>query len=311
MAEKSVEYLNELAKAHPERLVAYSEDEYHRRIFDIASYVNANDKIHVILLAGPSGSGKTTTASLISDAIEARGREAFVISLDNFYRNSDDCRYPRLSDGSLDLESPEALNIDDVHKTLIDIVSGAGFSLPRYDFKAGRRVENAEHPPMPKGVVIIEGLHALNPKIFSSLPSENMYKIFISVSTNINENGKRILSGRKIRFARRLVRDSIYRGADTEKTLEMWQGVLAGEDKYLYPYRNMANVSFDTFHEFELSVMKPFLMPLLPKELVEKNALISTVYNAFEKIHSMDDSYVPESSLIREFIPGGKYEQLY
>ena len=174
MAEIDVREINERAKSSPGEFILESEEKYKRFTEEVAGRVAKDDKIRIILLAGPSGSGKTTTASLISDAIEARGREAFVISLDNFYRNSDDCRYPRLSDGSLDLESPEALNIDDVHKTLIDIVSGAGFSLPRYDFKAGRRVENAEHPPMPKGVVIIEGLHALNPKIFSSLPSENM-----------------------------------------------------------------------------------------------------------------------------------------
>lgn len=311
MAEISIEYLNGLAKDAPERLVAMAEDEYHKRIFDIASYIASHDKIHIILLAGPSGSGKTTTANLLSDAIEARGREAFVVSLDNFYRDSSDPEYPRHADGSLDLESPDALHIADIHKTLTDIVNGNSFSLPHYEFKVGGRTEVENHPAMPKGVVIIEGLHALNPRISSCLSKDSMYRVFISVSTNINEGRERIISGRKLRFVRRLVRDSIYRGADAEMTLEMWHGVLLGEDKYLYPYRNLADVSFDTFHEFELAVMKPFAEPLLTEELSRNSTIVKTVCDALLKVVSIDEELVPENSLIREFIPGGKYEHVY
>ena len=139
-----------------------------------------------------------------------------------------------------------------------------------------------------------------------------MYKIFISVSTNINDgNGKRILSGRKIRFIRRLVRDSIYRDSGAERTLEMWDGVLLGENKYLYPYRNLADASFDTFHEFELAVMKPLAEPLLTEELAKRSALVETVSNALLKVAMIDEELVPENSLIREFIAGGKYEDVY
>ena len=111
--------------------------------------------------------------------------------------------------------------------------------------------------------MIIEGLHALNPKIAEGLSEDCVLKLFVSVSTNINEGEERILSGRKVRFVRRLVRDSIYRAASAERTLEMWHHVLLAEDIYLYPYKELADVAFDTFHVFELGVMRQYALSLL------------------------------------------------
>jgi uridine kinase len=154
-------------------------------------------------------------------------------------------------------------------------------------------------------------LHAINPRISSLLPKERLLKIFISVSTNINNNGERILSGRKIRFVRRMVRDSIYRNADAKRTLSMWKNVLRGEDLYLYPHRDNADVSFDTFHEFELGIMRPFVLNLISEELARENSYAKTVRDALLSVHPIDLSLLPESSLIREFVPGGMYENLY
>ena len=311
MAEINVEYLNEIAKTQPERLVVKSEDYYHKKIFDIVKTIIDSGSIRVVLLAGPSGSGKTTTAKLLSDAIMSRGIESIVVSLDNFYKNPGDPTYPILENGDVDYESIDALHVEDIKKTLSDIAMGNAFSLPRYDFKVGARTEVKKHKAMPSGVVIVEGLHALNPRIFESLPKENMLRIFISVSTNVNKDEKRILSGRKIRFIRRMVRDSIYRASDAERTLGMWENVLAGEDKYLYPFRGNADVSIDTFHNFELGVMKPMVEKLISEELAEKNEYAKTVLCAVRSAEAIDESHVPENSLIREFISGGKYEEFY
>ena len=143
------------------------------------------------------------------------------------------------------------------------------------------------------------------------LPKDAILKIFISVSTNINHGGERILSGRKARFIRRLVRDSIYRAANAEKTLEMWDEVLAAEDVYLYPYKATADIAFNTFHIFELSVMKPFVKRLISEELAERSAYAKTVLAAINQVLALDYNLVPNNSLIREFIPGGIYEDLY
>ena len=290
---------------------AAAELEYKNKVEKIAEHIAKNSEIRIILLAGPSGSGKTTSANLIADAIEHMGRESIVVSLDDFYRDSTDPAYPRFENGERDFESPDALNIPDLVATLEKIADGEAFSVPKYDFKVGGRVSLSRHEPMHGGVVIIEGLHALNPKIFSLLPAERLYKIFISVSTNVNDKDRRILSGRKIRFVRRMVRDSIYRGADASRTLSMWKNVLLGEDKYLYPNRQYANVSFDTFHKFELGVMRPLAEKLITDELSEREPYAKTVKDALSAISAIDEALVPEDSLIREFIPGGKYEHLY
>jgi uridine kinase len=175
----------------------------------------------------------------------------------------------------------------------------------------GARVGERLYDGYSDACVIIEGIHALNPILSEALPQDRVLKVFVSVSTNINRDGIRILSGRKIRFLRRLVRDSIYRNASAEKTLSMWENVLRGEDKYLYPYKDLANIHFDTFHTFEVGVLGGFAAPLLKAESVKDSDYVRTVTEALAQIPSIPYGLVPESSLIKEFIPGGIYEELY
>ena len=311
MSEINIEEINRMAKESPHELVRISEQRYHSLVRDVAIRVKKNEQIRVVLLAGPSGSGKTTTANLLADALKAAGEESMVVSLDDFYRNSDDPTYPRLDNGERDFETVDALDLPFLTKTLADIAASRFFLLPRYDFKVARRTEVRKIPAMPHGCVIIEGLHALNPKVFSDLPSECLLKVFISVSTNLNEGGVRIISGRKVRFLRRMIRDSLYRGADAERTLALWKNVLVGEDKYLYPFRHNADLSFDTFHPFELSVMRSFAERLISAELAAREEYAGIVLDAITRVHPLGADLVPDTSLIREFIPGGKYEALY
>ncbi len=311
MSDIEIKEINKRVKESPEELVLESEKIYHTRVARIADDVVSHDKVRIILLAGPSGSGKTTSANLIKDAIIERGKEAIVVSLDDFYKDSTDPTYPRLESGERDFECPEALRLDEIHLTLRNIAEGHEFVLPKYDFKIGGRGGAKIHSAMPSGVVIVEGLHALNPIISAGLPTESVLKIFVSVSTNVNNFRERMLSGRKIRFIRRLVRDNLYRAADAERTLGMWHEVLEAEDVYLYPYKATADIAFDTFHPFELSVMKKYALELISTELAEREWYAGVVRCALLATEEMDESLIPEESLIREFIPGGKYEQLY
>ena len=312
MAEITLYDLNGQIRQAPVIAIAEAEDTYHNRIKEIAAYVAQHKTIRIITLAGPSGSGKTTSANLLSDAIKACGKDSMVVSLDDFYRNSDDPDYPRLADGSRDFERPESLHLDEIGRVLENIASGKPFVLPKYDFKVGGRVEEREHAPIGDGCVIIEGLHALNPKIADVLPHECVLKVFVSVSTNIiASDGERLISGRKIRFVRRMVRDSIYRGADAERTLDMWDDVIAAEDVYLYPYKETADVLIDTFHNFELSVMRERALALISRELSEQSSFAAIVFTALRAVEPLDESLVPEDSLIREFISGGIYDSIY
>ena len=310
MAEIDYRELNLLAQ-NPMEAIKTAEDEYHARVNEIAKTVRNSERIRLVLLAGPSGSGKTTTANLIKDAIIRRGGRAMVVSLDDFYKDENDPTYPLTKDGKRDYECPEALRLDEVSETLANITEGRTFFLPKYDFKRSARVSMKKYGANENTVVIIEGLHALNPKISSRLLRDSVLKIFVSVSTNINDAKERILSGRKLRFVRRMVRDSIYRATDAGRTLEMWGGVLSAEDEYLYPYKMTADIAFDTFHKFEPSVMAGFAKRLIDTELEEKNAYARTVITALRLITEIDPHSVPENSLIKEFIPGGIYEELY
>lgn len=310
MAELNLYDLNLWAK-EPEKMIENAEEKYHSRIERIAKYVTENPEIRLILLAGPSGSGKTTSANLIADNIRRLGEEAEVISLDDFYRDHDDPSYPKNLNGTHDYERPDSLNLPLLCSTLLDIVENRPFSVPKYDFKEGRCVSVAEKNPVGNGCVIIEGLHAMNPLISENLPAEKVVKLFVSVSTNINHEGKRIISGRKVRFLRRLVRDSIYRGADAIRTLNLWRGVLEAEDIYLYPYKSTADLAFDTFHPFELGAMKKRAEALLDIKELEGDGYTAVVLNAIKHIDPVDDSLIPENSLIREFIAGGIYDDIY
>ena len=311
MAEIEISDINRRANESPERLVKESEARYKSFVSEVASRIASDEKIRIVLLAGPSGSGKTTTANLLADGIRALGLSSSVISLDNFYRNADDPAYPRLENGDRDLESVDALDIGMIEGTLAQIADGRDYEIPYFDFKEGRKTKFTKHPGISHGCVIIEGLHALNPKISEHLPTERVIRIFISVSTNINDGESRILSGRKMRFVRRMARDSVYRGADAAQTLAMWENVLRGEDAHLYPYRHLADIDFNTFHEYEPCVMRKFAERLITKDLAEKSDYAKTVLTALTRAVPIDEALVPADSLMREFITGGIYEEFY
>ena len=312
MSEIRIDDINRRHETDAAGEIALAEQLYHSRIRDIARQINEHERVRIILLAGPSGSGKTTTANLLADALEAIGEESIVVSLDDFYRDSTDPDYPKTESGERDFECPESLHLEQIRHTLMKIAEGEAFCLPKYDFKLGRRSELTLHAPMPSGCVIVEGLHALNPAIYEGLPADSLLRLFVSVSTNVNNNeGERLISGRKIRFVRRLVRDSIYRASDARRTLSMWQDVLAAEDVYLYPYKADADLAFDTFHPFELGVMKPYAERLLTEELSAESEYVGIVRSALAAVCVIDESLVPENSLIREFIAGGVYHHIY
>ncbi len=310
MAEITLQEINAGAKV-PQKTIQSADESYRKNVLMCAERVKNNDNIRVILLAGPSGSGKTTTANVLCDTIEKLGEECVVVSLDNFYLSHDDPRYPLDEEGDRDYERPDSLDLELLRAVIKNITDGKPFSVPKYDFVEGRATSIDSFPAMPEGCVIIEGLHALNPAITDGLNPEKILKIFISVSTNINDGIERILSGRKSRFVRRMVRDSIFRGADAVRTLDLWKNVLDGEDLYLYPYRHLADISFNTFHAFESGIMKERAIKLITEGEAKNDAYAQTVLRALERIEPIDEALVPADSLMREFIGGGTYEEIY
>ena len=312
MAEIELKSINDAVRHSALALIADSESNYMKSISGVADHLESSGA-KIILLAGPSSSGKTTTANILKDHLAERGHETVVISMDNFYREMSDPAYPRDELGELDYEAVGALDTDKIHDCISALLTGQDVRIPRYVFGTGESLKEAiEISFPPGGFVIIEGIHALNPIITSGLDGSAIIKIFISVSTNICEDGNRILSGRKIRFIRRMTRDSLYRGTDAASTLARWSSVLAGEDKYLYPFKATADISIDTFHKYELGVMKPFAMRAIEASgAAIGGEFIDIIKNAISRFDEIDIEEVPVTSLIREFVPGGKYESLY
>lgn len=290
--------------------VAAAEDAYRNKIETVVRDLLRGGQ-RVIMLAGPSSSGKTTTASILADRLTASGHSAAVVSLDNFYRDPNDPGYPRNPDGSLDFETVEALEIGEIHDCIAAVLRGEEYPVPRFDFKRGCRAEERVPLCVPDGgYVIVEGLHALNPRLTDGL--SGLYRLFISVSTNIVDGeGNRLLSGRKIRFLRRMSRDFLYRNATAARTYELWQSVLPGEDKYLYPYRDTADRQLDTFHLYEVGVLRTYAERLLYAADAPQNPYVDEIRRGLTAFPTIDSANVPETSLLREFIPGGVYESLY
>ncbi|MGN1048047.1 MAG: zeta toxin family protein [Eubacteriales bacterium] len=312
MAEILIQDINEQMTHCPEKSILEAERHYFSDICDVADALE-REKRQIIMIAGPSGAGKTTTANILKDILTERGHLTVVVSLDNFYREKSDPEYPRDEHGELDYESVDALHVDMINECIASLLRGESVDIPRYVFGLGKSYPGEVHVPFSEnGFIIMEGIHALNPRLTAGIEPGSTMKIFISVSTNLTDGERRLLSGRKVRFVRRMTRDSLYRNTSADKTLERWKSVLSGEDKYLYPYRHLADINLDTFHSFELSAMKPYALDAIRSSGSGlAGEYIETVRSALEKIEEIPLSLVPETSLIREFIPGGKYEDIY
>ena len=305
----TVRDINLKANKSPEKFVLESELEYLSEISGIADKISNDRRIKIVAIAGPSASGKTTSAHILCDKLKALGENTTVVSLDNFYLTPD--KLPILPDGRTDIESVNALDIELMQKCFNEIIETGSTMLPLYDFKTnGRKLNAVKADITDGGIVIVEGLHALNPVITELVPKENIYKIYISVNCPIlDDDGKRILSSRQIRLVRRTLRDRIFRGASVNDTLSLWSGVVEGETKYLYCFKDTADVHLKTLHLYEPCLYRREFTAL-KAELKSGGGFYDyflKTADALEKFTPLESSFVPSDSLIREFIGGGKY----
>ncbi len=277
---------------------------YIKNISEIAQRIASDDDLIIIAIAGPSGSGKTTTAHILRDRLETLGETTAVVSLDDFYLPAE--KLPLLPDGSRDIESVNALDIPLIKQCFEGIIASGKTYLPEYDFKTKSRNPQARLLDIGNhGIVIVEGLHAMNPLITDLVPHKNILKIYISVNRSVeNENGVQLLSSRQVRLVRRVLRDEQFRGATAQETLHLWNNVIDGEAKYLYCFKNTADIRLATFHPYELGVYRERFCKM--RHSVSKNTpcykyFIDTV-NALEQFSAVDSALVPADALIREFI---------
>lgn len=298
--------INQKALECPEEFIEDCNKEYLENITNIARRIEADDDIKIVAIAGPSGSGKTTTAHILQEKLRLLNEMVEVVSLDDFYLPAD--KLPILPDGSTDIESVNSLDISLIKECFDEIIKEGKTNLPLYDFKTKTSTRGAKSIDIGhKGIVIVEGLHAMNPLISDLVPRKNIYKIYISVNRSVDDqNGVQLLSSRQIRLVRRVLRDDKFRGATATETLHLWNNVIDGERKYLYCFKNTADIQLVTFHPYELGVYREKFGKM--RSTVNKNApcydyFIKTA-NALERFAAIDSSLVPKNSLIREFIGG-------
>lgn len=300
-----LEYIN--AHAQPGtsgEFVLQCEQKYQNKLKNVAEKVNAKKGHQIILLAGPSSAGKTTTAKLIKQELEKFNREVFTISLDDYYKNSEDAILDE--DGNPDFETIYALDLDLLSENLNGLVNNGAAEKPLFDFLTGKRQTKTERIEIDDDdIVVVEGLHALNPLVTSQLTSDNITKIFVNISSRIyNEENKIILNKRNIRFVRRMIRDFNFRNSSVENTLNMWRRVTLGEEKYLFPYQDTADIKINSLHLYEPCVFRDRAIELLGHVDAshEDFEYCRRLAKAMGKFESIDPSQIPQTSLLREFI---------
>ncbi len=300
----TVSEINRRITEDPAAFIAECDRDYRSKIKAVAAYIKDNRHIKIVSVAGPSGAGKTTTAGILCKMLGDMGIETLVISLDDFYYSRD-----IVDVGKVDPESVEALDTLLLKSCVNELTEKGNTALPIYDFTKGLSVRNARRVQIPKdGIIIIEGLHGLNPLITESLPEGKLLKLYISAFTPfLNDCGEVLLTGRKLRFMRRSLRDKRFRNSDIVKTLRFWGGVVAAEDKYLTEFIQYADIHIHTMHAFEPSIYRDEFIDMA-KSLDENTPFyeyVSLIAKGLEDFRSCSQSLVSSGSLIREFIGEG------
>ena len=302
--------INQEVKAHPQELILTVEHIFHSDIRQIVDRIlEIPVKRHIIYLSGPSSSGKTTTAMKLSEAFEAKGCHVILISMDDFYLGKDYVR--KLPNGKYDFESIEALDISLMRQCAKQAMQSGECDIPVYDFPNSRRSGVTRHIQLEKdSVVIVEGIHALNPIFSDPLISEYVSKLYIGVKQGVKDNEDYVLSNRDIRLLRRIVRDDQFRGTAPDIVMERWEDVIEGEQKNIRPYRYTSDFTLNTIHIYEPCLIKDRAIRLLSQidassPVAETAQRLSLALSCFE---SVEESLVPDNSLMREFIGGSRYE---
>lgn len=278
-----------------------------RRIGEIAEEIVKKGNVKFVLIAGPSSSGKTTFSHRLSIQLRTYGMIPHPIALDDYFVNREDT--PRDANGDYNFECLEAIDIKRFNEDMNRLLKGETVELPQFNFKLGKREYHGNFKKLgPEDILVIEGIHGLNPATTFSLPNESKFKIYISALTSINVDEHNRIPTTDGRLLRRMVRDARTRGTCAKRTIEMWPSVRRGEEQYIFPFQESADEMFNSVLIYELAVLKQYAEPLLfgikkgEPEYYEAKRLLKFL----EYFQGIDSKNVPSNSICREFI-GGSY----
>ncbi len=296
--------------AHLRTFIRMNENLQQKKINSIAEQIVRKKGVKVVFVAGPSSSGKTTFTMRLGLHLRMLGYHPVQISLDNYYRSKD--KAPIDEEGNIDLEALEALDLDLFRENIKDLYEGKEVLPPRFEFTGGG-TRYFDLPPVSlkdETIILIEGIHGLNPSLVPDIDAATTFKIYISALTQLNLDDHNRISTTDNRILRRIVRDYRYRGTSAQQTLEMWPSVERGESRHIFPFQNKADVMINSALEYELSVLKAFAEPLLKTvkpDATEAYPTARRLIAFLENIYPINPMMVPSESLLREFIGGSEF----
>ena len=302
---------NAIAGNKASMLINVAEAVHNQRFARIAEQITERYReggARVVLIAGPSSSGKTTSAMRLSIQLLTNFLVPKKISLDDYFVNREDT--PKDADGEYDYESLYALDLKQFNTDLNRLIAGEEVDMPTYDFQSGRRVYKGNKLKLGENnILLIEGIHGLNPELTKSIPENQKYRVYVSALTTLSIDDHNWVPTTDNRLLRRIIRDHKYRGVSAQQTIARWQSVRRGEDKWIFPYQENADATFNSSLLFELAVMKNYAEPLLRSvphstpeyaEAFRLRALLSY----FLPLSERD---IPSTSLLREFLGGSSF----
>ena len=303
--------INRRVQSGAAEFLAECDENYAQRVSLAADKILSNlERSPIVLLSGPSGSGKTTTAMKIAEELLRRGVNSRAVAMDNYFLTQDPRTAPRTPEGAIDYESPLCLDMELLSQHFAALSRGEEILIPKFEFARQMRNDSLGTPLKLERneIAIFEGIHALNDDIAGRHPEAA--KLYISARSNINEGAVLRFKGTWMRLVRRAVRDYSFRGAGVARTLEMWANVRRGEKLYVSPFKNKADIIFDSSLPYEVPVMKHYAVPILksvPEDNERHDEMLELV-KAFDHFQPIDPALVARDSLLREFIGGGSYK---
>lgn len=307
----SLEDINRRASADPAAFIRECDAEYDAKIRHAADLiVRHRVQSPVVLMSGPSGSGKTTTSKKIEEELLRRGVTTYALSMDNYFQTVDETS-PRMADGAYDPESPKCVDMALLSEHFHRLARGEAIDVPKFNFTKQRRTDepSATIRLGKNDIVVVEGIHALNDELTQANP--DAMKFYISARSNIEDyNGDICFKGTWTRLVRRVVRDSLFRGAPPSYTFSIWANIRRGEKKYISPFKDKADLKFDSSFPYEIGVMKSVAQRLFAEipENCERCDELRTIAPSFDLFKAIDSKLLLEDSLLTEFLGGGKYK---
>ena len=300
---------NAIDKGYTPQLIQISEALQEKKIASIADNIARQRGVKMVLIAGPSSSGKTTTCKRLSVQLAVNGLEPIGISLDDYFLDRE--QTPKDETGDYDFEHLHALNIPLLNEQMNALFRGEEVELPRYNFQKGKSEWSGKKLKLSgKEILVVEGIHALNPELTKDIPEEQIYRVYASALTTILLDNHNYIPTTDNRLLRRIIRDHKYRGVSAKETIHRWPSVRKGENRWIFPYQENADSMFNTAMLFELAVIKRQAEPLLEQvpENCEEYAEAYRLLKFLKYIKPIPEDQIPPTSLLREFLGGSSFE---